>query len=732
MKKEKTDIEKNNVEVSQNETSVTPAKKEKKKKEEKQIPAKKLPGILKKSYTRKKLAKLLNHIYIPTHKEMVESLFVPNPKKEGKFYIPREQLFPKSQFVKLKKIGKDVASQKFSIKIVPLAVTVGFCIAAVFAVITFKDQIARKLMINGMQNVFGAKTEIGYVHVEILGSSVHIKDLKQAYKDNPMRNLFEFKDIVIDFNLTELLRGKFDLQNIVAEGLDVMTGRETSGALPEKKKKKKTAAEKSPLELDIENRMNNMQVTAKEEVKKIFEQVNPDTLIPQLQAQLKSPEIAKEAYEKGTEIYDRWKDKPDEINKLIDEVSKKSEKYIGYDWSKVTNPVEMKNAITEMTALVNDCKKVKNQTSDLINDMNKDVKVVTDYSAKLKSAVDADYKFVDETIGKIKSLPWNDGLKLISGPIDNILYAGIGKYYPLLRQGIASAMEMKNSNNKDKKKEVKQEKYKRARGRMVYYRKDRVPQFLIENMSFSGVNFAGKANEISNDMDKRGTPATAELTIKDGSMNHRGGLLVDCRTVTDNPLIKADYTGERYPINFSFPDFGIKGPSDIVGNISVKNDGTLIIDGTLFMKEVAFSTTEFEPAYAYNLYARTLGFIKELKLGAKIEIDWNENLKLDIICDADKQLGSALYQLGMEELNNVKKQASDYVRNWLKNETGGAYDVINNVVDLNNIASKDALKADNLTKSVNKEIDKVTAQLKDQAAGEAKSGLEKMLGNKLF
>ncbi|MBR0155315.1 MAG: hypothetical protein IJM22_04495, partial [Treponema sp.] len=332
----------------------------------------------------------------------------------------------------------------------------------------------------------------------------------------------------------------------------------------------------------------------------------------------------------------------------------------------------------------------------------------------------------------IKSLTWNDGLKLISGPIDNILYAGIGKYYPLLRQGIASAMEMKNSNNKDKKKEVKQEKHKRARGRMVYYRKDRVPQFLIENMSFSGVNFAGKANEISNDMDKRGAPATAELTIKDGSMNHRGGLLVDCRTVTDNPLIKADYTGERYPINFSFPDFGIKGPSDIVGNISVKNDGTLIIDGTLFMKEVSFSTTEFEPAYAYNLYARTLGFIKELKLGAKIEIDWNENLKLDIICDADKQLGSALYQLGMEELNNVKKQASDYVRNWLKNETGGAYDVINNVVDLNNIASKYALKADNLTKSMNKEIDKLTAQLKDQAAGEAKSGLEKMLGNKLF
>ena len=732
MKKEKTDIEKNNVEVSQNETSVTPAKKEKKKKEEKQIPAKKLPGILKKNYTRKKLAKLLNHIYIPTHKEMVESLFVPNPTKEGKFYIPREQLFPKSQFVKLKKIGKDVASQKFSIKIVPLAVTVGFCIAAVFAVITFKDQIARKLMINGMQNVFGAKTEIGYVHVEILGSSVHIKDLKQAYKDNPMRNLFEFKDIVIDFNLTELLRGKFDLQNIVAEGLDVMTGRETSGALPEKKKKKKTAAEKSPLELDLENRMNNMKATAQDEVKKIFEQVNPDTLIPQLQAQLKSPEIAKEAYEKGNAIYDKWKDKPDEINKLIDDVSKKSDKYIGYDWSKVTNPVEIQNAITEMNALINDCKSVKKQTSELVNDMSKDVKVVTEYSTKLKAAVDSDYKFVDETIGKIKSLTWNDGLKLISGPIDNILYAGIGKYYPLLRQGIASAMEMKNANAKDKKKEVKQEKRKRARGRMVYYRKDRVPQFLIENMSFSGVNFAGKANEISNDMDKRGAPATVELTIKDGSMNHRGGLLVDCRTVTDNPLIKADYTGERYPINFSFPDFGIKGPSDIVGNISVKNDGTLIIDGTLFMKEVSFSTTEFEPAYAYNLYARTLGFIKELKLGAKIEIDWNENLKLDIICDADKQLGNALYQLGMEELNNVKKQASDYVRNWLKNETGGAYDVINSVVDLNNIASKDALKADNLTKSMNKEIDKLTAKLKDQAAGEAKSGLENMLGNKLF
>ena len=116
-------------------------------KEEKTVPAKKLPGILKKSYTRKKLNKLLNHIYVPTHRAMVEELFVPNPKKEGKFYIPRDKMLLKSQAKKLKRIGKEVASQKFSLRIIPLVATIIICIAVVLLVCTFNNVVVRKLFI---------------------------------------------------------------------------------------------------------------------------------------------------------------------------------------------------------------------------------------------------------------------------------------------------------------------------------------------------------------------------------------------------------------------------------------------------------------------------------------------------------------------------------------------------------------------------------------------------------
>ncbi|WP_287055095.1 hypothetical protein, partial [Treponema sp.] len=92
-------------EPKESKTIAVPEKKQKAPKQEKMIPAKKLPKIFKKNYSKKQLEKLFRHIYVSSHRELVEKLFVPNQKKEGKFYIPREQKFPKSQFVKLKKIG---------------------------------------------------------------------------------------------------------------------------------------------------------------------------------------------------------------------------------------------------------------------------------------------------------------------------------------------------------------------------------------------------------------------------------------------------------------------------------------------------------------------------------------------------------------------------------------------------------------------------------------------------
>ena len=126
-----------------------------------------------------------------------------------------------------------------------------------------------------MQDVFGAKTDIGYINVEIFDSSIYITDLAQGYKDDPMKNLFQFDKVAVDFNLTQLLRGKFDLENIAVEGINVMTPRKTSAALPEKEK----SSEKNSFQLALENKMQVAQDSAKDELTNLFAQYNPESIL---------------------------------------------------------------------------------------------------------------------------------------------------------------------------------------------------------------------------------------------------------------------------------------------------------------------------------------------------------------------------------------------------------------------------------------------------------------------
>ena len=96
-----------------------------------------------------------------------------------------------------------------------------------------------------MQSAFGAKTELSSVNVEFLGASITIKNLQQANKNSPMKNLFQADKIEIKFNLTQALRGKFDAENIELSGFAVNTERKTTGELPKKEKKQKKQKQKS-------------------------------------------------------------------------------------------------------------------------------------------------------------------------------------------------------------------------------------------------------------------------------------------------------------------------------------------------------------------------------------------------------------------------------------------------------------------------------------------------------
>lgn len=699
--------------------------KEKKAKEEKKLPASKLPKIFKKSYTEKKLTRLLNKIYVQPQREEIRDLFVKNPEKPGEFYIPLNQEFPKSKIEKYQRIGKDVASQKFSIKIVPLLATIAFCAAVVITVGIFKNPIAKKALITVMQNTFGAKTEVNYVNVEFFGAKIEIDGLKQGYADEPMKNLFELEKIIIDFNLTELLRGKFDLQNVAVEGIDIMTPRETSAELPKKEKK---PAQKNAFQIALDNKIETAKTAASDELKKLFEQYSPENILDNLQSQLSSPKVAEEVYSIGDELVNKWKDKPDEITKRVESFSKDAEEITKIDWSKINDPVKIADATKKITSLLSESKTLVNDSKALLSDVKGDASKVKNASEKIKTAIKHDTDFVNEELNKIKSFKIKDGVNLISGPIDTIMYKTVGKYYPYLKQGVNLALQTKNNSSAKKEKAEKPDPArKRLAGRYVWYKKDRVPKFLIENLSCSSVNWSGKATNISSDMDKRGEPAIAEAKMKIAGQNHACGLTVDTRTVTDNPLVGAVYSGDNYPIDFSSDQFGMKSKSVINGKLNVTKEGSVTIGGDLLLKNLEFETQRFEPEFAYNLYAKSLSYLKEMNVGVEMTFAGEENFDMKISTDADKKFAEVLEKLFNDEINNIKNQAKHEVTKVLNEKTNGATSKLNEFIDIENGINASSLKMDKL----NSQLEAKKKELLAKGTDEAKSKATDAIGDAL-
>lgn len=693
-------------------------------KEGKQIPAKKLPGILKKSYTRKKLNKLLKHIYVPTHRAMVEELFVPNPKKEGKFYIPREKLLPKNQFKKLKIVGKEVASQKFSIKILPLVATIITCVIIVLLICVFKNFVARKVVTNAMQGIFGAKTDIEYINVEILGSSIQIKGLYQGYKEDPMKNLFQFDNVHIDFNLTELLRGKFDLQNIAVEGVDVMTARKTSAALPDNGEKK------SALQLQLENKIVIAQEAVKDELNKLFEAYNPQAILNNVQSQLKSPVVATEVYSFANDLVTKWKPRPVEVASDIKSFSEKIKIFTETDFSNLSDRNKIAELITNLTAVIKEGKALKEKTKLIINEIKVDSKGIAESGTKVKNAIKNDTDFVKNQVNKIKSFTIKDGVKLLTGPMETIIYKVVGKYYPYLKQGLGLAMEAKSKVAQAPKKDEKPStSRKRLPGQNIYYRRNTIPKFIIENMSISGVNFAVKAKDISSDMNKRGKPAIANVELDIANQNHYADIVVDTRTNTANSLVNVMYGGTNYPIVFDTPIFDLDSSSGILGRIDIKQDGSVSIGAELKLRALAFETNSFEPEYAYRLYSKALSYLTEMDLGVDLLFSKDEKFDMNIYSNADEQFKDILVKLVNDELKIIIAATMENVTNLLNEKTNGAMTKISEFIDIENGLNSESIKLDKLNQTLENKKKELQAKLENTARETAREAIGNALGN---
>lgn len=714
--------------------------KKKAEKEPKSLPAKKLPKLFKKRYLPAKFKKQIEKkLFIEHDKKFVLSFFkhdLVNKKGQQVSGIPLDQQIPKADFTRLKNLAKQINSQKPAVKFIPLLATISAIVLVCLVLMLFRNIIIKNLLVNSMQNIFKAKTDIAYVNLDLFASNndlaahgidakslgntktalLQIRGLQQANKDseNVMKNLFEIDEITFALNFTELLRGKFVAQKIAVNGVAIGTDRTYSGFIPgltDKKDDKNTfLAEKRDELLNV----------AEEELKKILEAYNPQTLLTEVQDELQSPKTALDITSEVKAKVEKWQAKPAEIEKKINDVTASVNAVIKTNWGGINDLTKVKNALTTLK----NCEKEIKSANDLITattkDMETDTKLIKTYTTKLQTSITADKALVTKKVAEMKQKLSPAGFKkIMSNAIEGMLYNLLGSYFPYISDLMDFAQDvgldipkpslnLASNSKSDKKEEQPQQKaeevpaqsssssssshgHKRRPGRTVTYSRNKYPAFLIQDIQASGKQFHdeskelfhGYAYDISNNQKLWDKPTTSHIYFSVLDHDNNADIIIDARD-NPNPLLTINYKGDKYPLSADAKVFKMSTKSDIQANFRADTQGSWEIGGSLGMNVSKMTGMDFEPAQVCKIYKNALSKVSRLDIGYTLSYSKANKLQLQVnkLDTLASQLATPVLTSLQEEITSIANQATQKVVALISEKTNSATDFIKKYEDI--------------------------------------------------
>lgn len=727
---------------------------------------KKIPSLFRKKYTAKKLEKkIYKRLYVPEDKKYVKGLFVEVEKKGAKeipiFAIPPEKAeqLAKKDMKRLKLLAKQIKSQKGRVNFIPLIVTIAFIAAIPICFSMFKNVIIKKAITTVCEKIFEAKCDIEKVDFKFFDSSLKIKKIEIANKNDYMKNLVDIGSITIDFDLGQLLRKRFVADDLSVLEVNSGTDRKTSGELPPKKakkiKKEKKKTEKEASESKLGKVLAEKKAVAanslEQNITGLFNQFNPETLMQTYYSQLQTPAISQQVQEQVPQIIAKWQAKPAEIQQTVDELQKAVNDIVSFDFNSVqSNPLKIKEFIETIDSTKKNIEKVKSDANGVLNSFNSDIAEADNLRKSVQGAVTHDMNFANSEINKIKSLNISDGTKLISGMFENVACDVLGKYYPYAVKGVDYLLELKAKQaTKPKKEKVKKEKtkysIKRAPGRDIFYRQDKVPALWIKKMAGSGPNFFAQASDIASNQDLINKPAKIDFNMDLWGLTHTAKLVVDFRTDTSEPLIRADYGLKNIPLIIpaekfgaypGVPSFDAKCAVDAILKI-FDNEG-FELTGKGLLTDLKISTVPFEPEYASKIYSNVMSRINTVRASVTSGFTATGGLKMLLDTDADLQVINSLKKEMEAQLSDIKNKLKDELTKRINEASGGALGQFGSLDEIKNKLMGSVTTANGFEKQINQKRTEAEKQLTGQATekvNEAKKqateSAKKELGNQL-
>ncbi|WP_147612283.1 TIGR03545 family protein [Treponema pectinovorum] len=708
----------------------------KKEKIEKRFAAKKLPALFKKKYAKKKFEKKISSkLYIDSDKVYVVSLFTEEKDKKGRdvLAVSKDLTFTKKELKRLKNLSKEIKANRSRIKLASF-IAVAVVLGAIGITVTiFKNPVAKFAIKSGMQGIFGAKCDIASVNVEIFGARLTVKNLAQASAEDEMKNLFQFNKLDLDFNLTQLLRARFDAQNIEITGIALNTDRTKSGKLSAKKaslEKKAKKNDDTKFYDSLKAKMGSNPDEAKNAIADLFASYDPNAITEKIKDGLQSQKVAKEVEEELKVLVEKWKSKPEELKAEVSKVQESVKTLTSINVSNV-NVTEIPALLKQIEQATTTVKNAKTNLDSSISSFESDSSRVSLLQKKLNDAISSDKDLLSS---QLSILDVGKAKNALSETIERSGYAMLGKYYPYLKQLISYASNMKSSpanekSSKADKKSVKKAKEadKRYAGRTVYWKKDNIPSFLIEKAHGSGSGIDFFATNISNDMNKRGEPWVIKGTVERQNLLHKANLVVDARSQTKNPLVFADYSGSNFPLTIDLaknvsvsgaPKF--EGNSNLSAKLTASSDFGFSGGASIFMNPANVSSLSLDSELANRIYSTALASIKSVEAKADFSFSEKNGIGLKIASNFEDLLSNAISSVANKELANVKEQAISKL-----NEKLGSSEAVNQYISqLSQISTgiKDSNSAfDVVTKQLESKKVELNKKLADSARGKASS-----------
>ena len=696
----------------------------------------KVPYIFDDDFSEKEFEKnLLSKIYVPADQQFVSGLY---EKSEEGVYSLRENLeLSKQEQKKLKTIAAQIKKQKGRIKLIPLLITAAIIVLAVMTVTTFKNRIVKKAMTVALESGFGAKCDISSVNLKIFDSSLRVKEIAVANKDEPMKNLFELSDINIDFDLVQLLKGRFVMDEILAEGIQLGTDREVSGELPNKKNDKKEElteeekAEVKPIQQQIADLLKEKTGVSAEGITHMFSQYDPKKMINDFYDQMQSPKIIQNLQPQAENLVTGWKTTAEQMDHDVKDFTEKAKVLVDTDISKINDPIVLKQLLENLNAVLMQADTIKTSVESAVTKVKDDAQTVNNIANDMKNAVNSDFAMVDTKVKQLSSLDISKATRLFSGDLDQPALQLISKYLPTAKMVLDKVQEFQQSGSKTEKEKKTKKKTatNRLAGRTVEYRKDNVPNFLVRNLSLSGKdvkrNFAlsGNIKNISNDCDKLDKPVEAFVKLNRNSVNTETlSAVVDMRKNRVQKAISASLTGSGYSFNdFTIPNMEntagipfISGLADIKADLAFDTDLSFDLAGALDLTKAAIKVKPFEPEFAYSMYTRAVEPITQFMLSANAGYDPKNLLKLLINSDLDKKLSDSLQILFRQELTNAKNQIETLAKQEIAKLTGPLEEQLSMFGDIKSLVNLDGDDYSVTKKLVETRISEIQKKLTSQ------------------